>query len=73
MTAKIRELTPQKKQIPEVLSTAIHPSVLKKLLIKNGVSVPGGALAKSCDTFQPQGAVLKPAERLMGIDRKSVV
>ncbi len=67
MTAKIRELTPQKKQIPEVLSTAIHPRVLKKLLIKNGVSVPGGALAKSCGTFQPEGAVLKPAERLMGI------
>lgn len=67
MTAKIRELTLGKDTNNPILSCPIHPRVLKKLLKKCGVSVSIGALAESCDNFQPIGASLKPVERLMGI------
>ncbi len=52
---------------PPILSTPIHPNILGKLLSKNGVSVPAGALAESCDNFQAPGTRLGPAHRLTGI------
>ncbi len=67
MTENIRELTLGKDSTNPIQSSPIHPRVLKELLKNNGVPVSEGALAESCDTFQPAGAKLKPVERLMGI------
>jgi len=67
MTAKIRKLTQGNEKGNSILYSPILPSVLKKLLEKSGVSVSAGALAESCDNFQPMDASLKPVQRLMGI------
>jgi ATP-binding cassette subfamily C protein LapB len=67
MTTNPGNIGAKQKQDPPVQSVSISPLVLGTLLKKNGIPVSPGALAKACHTFQPEGARLRPAERLMGI------
>lgn len=50
-----------------LLTAAIDPLVLGKLLMKAGVPVASGALADACTAAQPEGTELKPADRLSRI------
>lgn len=67
MTDQPGVVSAEQEQAPLVLTVPITPLVLGRLMEKNGISVSHGALAKSCDVFQPKGARIRPVERLTGI------
>ncbi len=50
-----------------LLTAAIDPLVLGRLLMKAGMPVASGALADACKAAQPEGTELKPADRLSRI------
>ncbi|NVN99536.1 MAG: ATP-binding cassette domain-containing protein [Geobacteraceae bacterium] len=55
--------------IPEYTSMTapIHHALLGKLLLKAGAQVPAGELEQACASSQPEGASLKPFDRVSAI------